>query len=315
VENRVMAEIAGLATSRHDYRDVVHGLLDLVEQVVSSPYLGLAIQEQERMGHYLRAPHDVDPEWARELGEQVAHHHAVGPTLAHLSWQHGPRHVPALDSWFVTFPAETRSGRCGSLTLGTLAPLTLEDEDAHLMQRLACQVVLVLDHALLLNRIDHLEVTDDLTGVTNARRLFEILEYEMRRHTFFGRPLALLLLDVEGLHAINRSYGHRYGNHVLQKLAHMLRGSVRPVDMVARCGLDEFAVVMPEADEEEARDLAERLGEQFLDVEFAGGRVGITVGVAHVIPGESLSAEQFVQRGEEAMYAEKRRHRAWAGLR
>src|SRR5437763_10075699 len=61
-----------------------------------------------------------------------------------------------------------------------------------------------------------------------------------------------------GLDRINRSYGHEYGNHILRRLAGMLAGGVRAVDIVGRCGLDEFAVVLPETDIEEAERLADR---------------------------------------------------------
>jgi GGDEF domain-containing protein len=75
------------------------------------------------------------------------------------------------------------------------------------MLRLVRQALLVLDHALLLEKIEHLEGEDQLTAVINRHRLLEILEYELRRHRFTRKWLALSMIDVEDLDSINRSYG------------------------------------------------------------------------------------------------------------
>jgi diguanylate cyclase (GGDEF)-like protein len=182
------------------------------------------------------------------------------------------------------------------------------------MQRLACHAVLVLDHAMLEQELEDLKPTDGLTGVANGRRLLEVLEYEIQRHRHSGRPLTVMLLDVEGLSGINRSYGRSYGNHILRKLAVLVEESVRPIDVVARCGLDEFAVVLPETDEEEALDLAERLQERVLTVEFAGGAVGLSIGIGHASPTESLTAEALMRRGEHALQEAKRQDRDRSAL-
>jgi len=75
------------------------------------------------------------------------------------------------------------------------------------MLRLVRQAVHVLVHALLLEKIEHLEVEDQLTAVINQHRLLVILEYELRRHRFTRKWLALSMIDVEDLDSINRSYG------------------------------------------------------------------------------------------------------------
>jgi diguanylate cyclase (GGDEF)-like protein len=136
----------------------------------------------------------------------------------------------------------------------------------------------------------------------------------MRRHRYSGTWLALLMVDVEGLDSINRSYGRRYGNHILQKLAGLLQASVRPIDIVARAGLDEFAVVLPEMTEEEGQQLAEELHRRFQALEFAGGAVGLTACATHVRPDETLTAEAFLRRGEGALHEAKRYERGWSTL-
>jgi diguanylate cyclase (GGDEF)-like protein len=302
-----MAELAGLAMSEYDYPDVVQVTLDLVEQVVSCPFLSLTIEERGQIGHYVRVDQATDRFWAEDVERYVAETQrqqlarSAGAAQRPITQQSSHPNV-----WTTTFVTRLRSGRRCALTLGCPEPLAMHPEEEEVMVRLTRQVLLVLEHALLLEQLESLEVRDGLTGVTNHRRLLEILEYEMRRHRQLKRRLGLLLLDVEGLDGINRIYGRHYGDHILTKVAGLLREAVRPIDVVARSGLDEFVVVLPESDEAEANELAERVRSRVLAMGFAGGTVELTVGLTHVKPDESVSAEGFLRRGEQIVHEAKR---------
>ncbi len=86
------------------------------------------------------------------------------------------------------------------------------------------------------------------------------------------------------------------------------------LDVVARHGHDEFAVVLPEMTEEDGRRLVEQLHERFGAMEFAGGEVRLTAGTAHVKPDETLTAEAFLRRGEQALHEAKRYERGWSTM-
>jgi diguanylate cyclase (GGDEF)-like protein len=309
-ENRVLAEMARLAAARHEYADVVAGVLDQIEQVVASPFLQLVVDERPTVGRYTRVGRDMSPAWGEEMRRSLEETEVVRgagqPPVV--------RHVAAIDATAVTVGAVLRTGRWGGLTLGAPGPIDLSPDEMHLLSRLIHQALLVLDHALLARHVDHLRSDDALTGLLTHARLLEILEGELARHRQFGRSLALVMIDIDGLDAINRSYGRRYGNHVLQKMAAMLQALVRPVDVLARSGFDEFAVVLPEVDGEEVGPIAENLSERLMAMEFAGGEVRVTVGAAHARPDELLAAEDLLRRGESALYASKRHSRAAAAL-
>jgi diguanylate cyclase (GGDEF)-like protein len=313
LENRVLAEIAAQAASDADYPEVVQAVLDLVEEVVSSPLLTLSVREDE-IRHYHRLEPGIDPSWAAEAPlfvADVARHDLSHVRPASARREH---HLAAPPTWVTLFTACTRSGRACALSLGAPEAAAVSDEEEQMMLRLARQVAVVLDHALLCTRIEELATLDPLTGVVSHPRLMEIIEYEMQRHRHTGRRLALMMIDIEGLDRINRSYGHEYGNHILRRLAGMLAGGVRAIDIVGRCGLDEFAVVLPETDMEDAERLADRVHEQIAGVEFAGGSIGVSTGVAQVRPDESLSADGLLRRAEVALQESKRHERSWSAL-
>ncbi|MGI8967527.1 MAG: diguanylate cyclase domain-containing protein [Chloroflexota bacterium] len=310
-ENEAVADLIRLTSAGGEYAAMVRGVLDLIETVAPSPLLCLSIQEGAEAGHYARARPGIDLRWADDAGQAIARAHETWIGTNGREARHAD--IPPAEGvpGFLSFPAWTRSGRVGALAVAAPEPLQLTRDEEQRLRRLAEVTILVLDHALLLDQVDRLETIDQLTGATNHRRLVEILDYELQRHRHTARSLGLLLLDVEGLGAINQCYGRRYGNHILQKLAVLIKEIVRPIDVVARSGLDEFAVLLPETGEEAAQGWLERLRDRLLTVEFAGGEVWLSAAVVQAAPDEVLTPERLLRRAEQALAAAKRQQRGW----
>jgi diguanylate cyclase (GGDEF)-like protein len=321
-EARVLAELAALAGSEVDYSATVDAVLRLVKKLVVSPLLCLSIAG---IGNHARTAEGTDPDWAgaaaRALSDLMD-----AKVLARAGAGGGAYPIAGPPAWFLAFPAEMRSGRIGALVLGGPEPLAVSADEAQLMLRLAAQAVLVTDRALLLQRVQEQEVTDQLTGVASYRRLLDALEYELARHHYTERRLALMLLDVEGLDRINRVYGRSYGNHILVQLARLVEETVRPIDMVARGGKHDFVVLLPETDADGAQRVCDVVRERFLAMQFAGGAVRLSVGLAHARPDEGhgrypgglrsgpLSADALLRRAEGSLQESKQQQREWDAL-
>src|SRR2546422_1080477 len=152
-------------------------------------------------------------------------------------------------------------------------------------------------------RLRLLSVTDALTGLANYRQLIGVLEAEIRRSQRTERPFAVLFFDVDGLKRINDRHGHLVGSRALCRLAEVLHVSCRAVDTAARFGGDEFAVVLPETDEEEARRVGERVLER-LAGDFERPRIRASVGVA-VYPRDGGTAEALLGAADRLLYEMK----------
>ncbi len=159
-------------------------------------------------------------------------------------------------------------------------------------------------------RFRHMSITDDLTGLFNARYLWSKLASEIRHAHELGQPLGLVLLDVDGFKRFNDTYGHIEGDRVLAALGRLMREVVRPADSPCRYGGEEFALVLPGAEGQASREVAERLRETLARLSFRPGdgeRVTVTVslGTAQLLPGDD--AGTLVKRADRALYEAKAR--------
>ena len=158
-----------------------------------------------------------------------------------------------------------------AIALGLLAPLVFghlsrRDEIMLALAEVACLGAVGIGIVLLVRRLrsSHealwaLARRDELTGVGNYRALHERLAAEIARHHRHGREFALVLLDLDGFKQVNERHGHLEGDRLLAEIGSSLRKEVRGEDSVFRQGGDEFAVIVPEVNAEEAGEVAKRL--------------------------------------------------------
>ncbi|MBH1988013.1 MAG: GGDEF domain-containing protein [Burkholderiales bacterium] len=159
-------------------------------------------------------------------------------------------------------------------------------------------------------RLRELACTDPLTQLRNRRFAMDVAQHEAAVFERGGRPLAILLGDIDHFKRINDAHGHAAGDTVLRAVARVLRDGVREVDHVARWGGEEFLVLLPATDVQEAMRVADRLrgavealpelGELREFAGLAGLGLTLTLGVASLRPGETV--EQALVRADRALY-------------
>jgi diguanylate cyclase (GGDEF)-like protein len=153
---------------------------------------------------------------------------------------------------------------------------------------------------------------DPLTGLFNRRHFHMRLDEEVERSRRQSSPLALLMLDVDGLKQLNDQLGHPVGDHVLRTVADVLRRSVRLFDVCTRYGGDEFAILMPGGEAESSRHVADRIREGVEDSRSAMGLsaghpvITASIGIATMA---GATAEELMGRADEALCTAKRQGR------
>jgi diguanylate cyclase (GGDEF)-like protein len=161
----------------------------------------------------------------------------------------------------------------------------------------------VLERRKVEGQLRQLAVSDPLTGLANYGHLIDVLEAEAQRSRRTERPFAVLFLDMDMLKKVNDAYGHLVGSRALWRISEAVRKSCRAIDTAARYGGDEFAVVLPESDEEAARQVEGRIKEALAaDAELP--RISCSTGVA-CFPKDGETAEALLTAADRMLYGAK----------
>jgi diguanylate cyclase (GGDEF)-like protein len=164
----------------------------------------------------------------------------------------------------------------------------------------------LLDFKRYLDTCEEEAFTDHLTGLANRRRFERQLEREVSRTLRYSRPFCLLLLDIDNFKEVNDTYGHDAGDEAIRRLALALQAGTRGIDLAARIGGEEFAVILPETEFEGGIDVAERLRVAIRETEIpAVGRITASFGIAE-FPLSAATGRELVSLADAALYQAKR---------
>jgi len=176
------------------------------------------------------------------------------------------------------------------------------------LKRVLKEQRLTRERIQMLGRLQKLAITDGLTGLYNSRYFYNQLDLEADRSNRYNHSLSLLLLDIDHFKEYNDSYGHLEGDKVLVRIGELIKACLRKMDTAYRYGGEEFTIILPETNGEEALTVAERIRTGIADERLSpkpGVEVKktISVGVTQYRPGERVS--KLVERADKAMYLSK----------
>jgi len=183
------------------------------------------------------------------------------------------------------------------------------DADLALLQALADYAAIALENALHVARIHELTITDDVTALYNVRHLNFVLDTEIYRSNRYSYQFSVIFIDLDHFKHVNDNHGHLAGSKLLKELAELLRGSLRMIDYAFRYGGDEFVVLLPQTDKDNAtivaRRLRDRLNEHvFLKEENLNLQLTSSIGIA-TYPVDARSKADLIRLADEAMYLVK----------
>jgi len=203
--------------------------------------------------------------------------------------------------------------RTGGRILGVIElvniDLSVYASSQMLLQTLADYAAIAIENARAVKRIQELSITDDCTGLYNARHLFTVIADELHRSARFGYEFTLLFLDIDHFKHVNDHYGHIAGSRLLAQVGECLRESLRLVDAAFRYGGDEFAILLPQTSSEAGLRVARRIAHVLRTRKWLSDQdikidLRASIGVA-TYPADGVTAQQIVQRADDMMYAVK----------
>jgi diguanylate cyclase (GGDEF)-like protein len=272
---------------------------------VTTPELAKALEAAER------GAFEIHPGTGRELlaglepgndGDGIPDHL---PTVAKAGSVHGmalPMRARVAGGRDVDYVGVVSIGRKG---------FAFSEEERELFAYLIGQAVVSIENVDLHEAVQQQAVTDELTGLVNVRRFQEQLDQEIERSGRFGTPLSLVMIDIDNFKSVNDTYGHQQGDLVLIEVARTLRRLSRDVDVPARYGGEEMAVILPQTDLPGAEQQAERMRAAIegMQIHRLDGRgtlpITASFGVAS-FPGEGREKGALIGAADAALYRAKR---------
>jgi diguanylate cyclase (GGDEF)-like protein len=211
--------------------------------------------------------------------------------------------------WYL-FPLCTSEGTPGILGVQTTDGLT--DADRNVLAALSLSIGKTLSNVWLFREMHRTATVDALTGCLNRSQGFTRLDGELRRARRSGRPLCVVMLDVDEFKPINDTHGHACGDALLAAIGKGLADTLRVTDIRCRYGGDEFLVILPDTSEHGAQRACEKLREQLESISVgcsaASAVCRVSIGMVQVRTGE-CDPVAVVHRADLALYADKRRRR------
>jgi diguanylate cyclase (GGDEF)-like protein len=315
-------------SSTLDTQKVYHSLLEKFSELMKAERSSLMILNQESNELALEATLGADPEAGGpirlKLGDSVAG--AVLASGAPLVVRDAdadsriPRDRPGRykTKSFISYPITLGLRKVGVINLTDRTDgVPYEDDDLMMLEMMAPNLALIIDRtewAKKAETFQQMSLTDPLTGLPNRRYLQDRLFEEVERCKRYNTPLSFMIIDVDRFKSHNDIYGHTNADRVLVQTAHLLRGSIRAIDMSARFAGDEFCIVLPETELGDAARIAERLRQAVCDAEYRTeqgdlmGQVTISTGISS-FSGSRQTPLAIVETADRALYQAKTRGR------
>ncbi|MEW6602881.1 MAG: sensor domain-containing diguanylate cyclase, partial [Nitrospirota bacterium] len=210
----------------------------------------------------------------------------------------------------IIIPLKTLNGTVGILCLYTPADIDIKKHKIYLLQSIGNQIGTAIENARLYEETKALSLRDPLTGLANRRMMSIVFGRNLARARRLGKPLSIIMMDVDYFKQYNDTYGHAKGDEILVRVANILLKETREIDLVARYGGEEFFIMIPEADLPTACEAAERIRNA---VESMTG-VTVSFGVSSYSAG--MGEEELIRKADSALYQAKNkgRNRVEAGL-
>lgn len=209
-----------------------------------------------------KAQIDQDPQW-KEADERF--------------WLKGIRSV-------IQVPLLYQEKMIGVLVLSSLVPDQYTQTELNILIPVAERLACALQNSLLYQETRDLTLKDYLTDTANRRALDIRLDYEYRRAKRYHQPFSILVVDIDHFKPFNDRYGHLAGDQALCELALLMKEQVREIDLVSRFGGEEFVILLPETNREQAGSVAERIRQNIADKIFLEGTINaqltVCIGVA-----------------------------------
>src|SRR6266403_5477570 len=209
----------------------------------------------------------------------------------------------------ICVPLRSKLRVLGVIQLVNVSMENFTDQESFFLQSICDYAAIAIENARSVEKIQELTITDDCTGLYNARHLYKTLETEVYRSARFGYEFTVLFIDLDHFKSVNDTHGHLIGSKLLAEIGYLVKAQLRLIDFAFRYGGDEFVILLPQTSKEAALIVARRLLEvmrlsEFMAAEGLKLNVRCSMGLA-TYPEDAKSAHEIIRQADEMMYSVK----------
>ncbi|HTR65407.1 MAG TPA: sensor domain-containing diguanylate cyclase [Terriglobales bacterium] len=232
------------------------------------------------------------------------------------------KRIDELTSWqtrsIICIPLRSKHRVLGVIQLVNVEMEGFGDQELFFLQALCDYAAIAIENARSVEKIQELTITDDCTGLYNARHLYKTLEAEVYRSSRFNYEFSVLFIDLDHFKQVNDTHGHLVGSKLLAEIGYLIKAQLRLIDYAFRYGGDEFVVVLPQTGKDAALVVARRLRDSlrtslFCKEEGLNLNVRASIGMA-TYPHDAQTPHDVIRQADEMMYLVKNTTRDNIGI-
>jgi diguanylate cyclase (GGDEF)-like protein len=320
-ELAIFQDVAKALTSSLELDSILQTIMEKISEYFRPDTWSLLMVDEERNDLYFAIAVGAASEALKtvrlKMGEGIAGYVAKqGERVIVNDVRKDPRfasHIDDLTQWetrsIVCFPLRSRLRVLGVIQLVNIDMSQFGEAESFFLQALCDYAAIAIENARAVGKIQELTITDDCTGLYNARHLYKTLETEVYRSARFGYEFTVLFIDLDYFKQVNDTHGHLIGSKVLAEIGFLIKAQLRLIDLAFRYGGDEFVVLLPQTGKDSALIVAKRLRDSLRNTEFCKEEglnlaARASIGLA-TYPHDAKSPHEIIRQADKMMYVVK----------
>src|SRR6476661_2906008 len=320
-ELTIFHDVAKALTSSLDLDSILQTIMEKMAEYFRPDTWSLLMVDEDKSELYFAIAVGAASEALKnvrlKVGEGIAGHVAkYGEKLVVPDVRTDKRFTKRIDDMtqlethsIICVPLKSKLRVLGVIQLVNVDMAHFSHEEEFFLQALCDYAAIAIENARSVEKIQELTITDDCTGLFNARHLYKTLETEVYRSARFGYEFSVLFIDLDHFKSVNDTHGHLVGSKLLAEVGYLIKSHLRLIDYAFRYGGDEFVILLPQTSKEAALIVARRLLEvmrisEFMATEGLKLNVRCSMGLA-TYPEDAKSAHEIIRQADEMMYSVK----------
>src|ERR1700747_2077470 len=329
-ELSILHDVAKALTSSLDVDSILQTIMEKMAEYFRPDTWSLLMVDEEHnelyfaiaVGDAAEALKDVRLKVGEGIAGWVAKH---GEQLIVPDVYTDPRFAKRIDEvtqWetrsIICVPLNSKHRVLGVIQLVNVDMKGFGDQEIFFLQALGDYAAIAIENSRAVEKIQELTITDDCTGLYNARHLYKTLETEVYRSSRFGYEFSILFIDLDHFTTVNDTHGHLIGSKLLAEIGYLIKAQLRLIDFAFRYGGDEFVVLLPQTSKDQAVVVAKRLQDSvrtgsFCLVQGLNLHVPASMGLAP-FPNDAQTRHDIIRQADEMMYMVKNSTRDNIGI-